>query len=280
MYRLVVSDMDDTFLGHGHRMIPANVEALRRMRELGILFVASSGRPYGTIMNDLAKIPAEILEGSYVISYNGAVINRVGDPVPLTGTALDRPVAEAIWAHGRSLGLCMHAYTLEGGWYVANTNADEAAWLAGFEGVIEHIGPAPETLDFLGGAQVAKLIFESADFAYIQRLGAEFGGSLDRSLVDYTFSSRRYVEFVPAGVNKGTGLVQLAGIMGIDLAETVAVGDAANDLAMIRAAGLGVGVANVTPDVAPFCDVVLATAGCDGAFPELLERYLEPAARS
>lgn len=280
MYKIVVSDMDDTFLGHGHTMIPANVEALRRMRELGILFVASSGRPYGTIMNDLVKIPAEILEGSYVISYNGAVINRIGDPAPLTGTGLDRATAERIWAHGRELGLCMHAYTLEGGWYVANTNEEEATWLAGFEGVIEHIGPAPETLDFAGPSPIAKILFESLDFDYIQQLGAEFGGSLDRSLVDYTYSSRRYVEFVPAGVNKGTGLVELARIMGIDLSETVAVGDAANDLEMIRAAGLGVGVANVTPDVAPYCDVVLETTGYDGAFPELLERYLEPAAQA
>ena len=62
---------------------------------------------------------------------------------------------------------------------------------------------------------------------------------------------------MPAGVDKGSGLVRLAGLISVPIEETIAVGDAANDSAMIRAAGLGVGVANVTPDVAPLCDRVL-----------------------
>lgn len=45
---------------------------------------------------------------------------------------------------------------------------------------------------------------------------------------------------------------------------------------MIKAAGPGVGVANVTDDVRPYCDVVLETAGTEGAFSELIERFLEP----
>lgn len=56
------------------------------------------------------------------------------------------------------------------------------------------------------------------------------------------------------------------------------VGDAANDIDMVRAAGFGVGVANASPDLVPYCDVVLETSAYDGAFPELCERYLEPAA--
>ena len=65
------------------------------------------------------------------------------------------------------------------------------------------------------------------------------------------------------------------GFWGIPVAETIGVGDAANDLEMIQAAGLGVGVANVSDDVRPYCDLVLETIGWDGAFPELVERVLE-----
>ena len=45
---------------------------------------------------------------------------------------------------------------------------------------------------------------------------------------------------------------------------------------LIAAAGLGVGVANVTDDVRPVCDLVLDTTGPDGALPELVERIVEP----
>ena len=54
------------------------------------------------------------------------------------------------------------------------------------------------------------------------------------------------------------------------------MGDAANDLEMIQAASLGVGVANITDDVRPYCGLVLDTHGEDGAFPELVARVLEP----
>ena len=46
MYRLVASDMDETFLAHDHSIPQANIEAIRRMRELGVLFVPASGRSY------------------------------------------------------------------------------------------------------------------------------------------------------------------------------------------------------------------------------------------
>ena len=43
MYKLIASDMDETFLDGAHRIPAANVDALRRLRELGVLFVPSSG---------------------------------------------------------------------------------------------------------------------------------------------------------------------------------------------------------------------------------------------
>ena len=74
MYKLVASDMDETFLDGHHRIPAANLNALRRMRELGVLFVPSSGRPYQSIMANFADIDQELLQGSYVISYNGGFI--------------------------------------------------------------------------------------------------------------------------------------------------------------------------------------------------------------
>ena len=44
--------------------------------------------------------------------------------------------------------------------------------------------------------------------------------------------------------------------------------------AMIEAAGLGVGVANVTDDVRPFCDAVLRASADDGAIAEVVERFI------
>ena len=43
MYRLVASDMDETFLDADHAIPASNLRALKRMRELGVLFVLRAG---------------------------------------------------------------------------------------------------------------------------------------------------------------------------------------------------------------------------------------------
>lgn len=57
-------------------------------------------------------------------------------------------------------------------------------------------------------------------------------------------SERTFFEVLPSGVDKGVAITHLAEHLGISLKRTVALGDYDNDIAMFRAAGLGIAVAN------------------------------------
>ncbi len=276
MYKVVASDMDETFLDHRHQIPAPNLQALARMRELGVLFVPSSGRPYQSIMDNFADVDQSLMEGTYVISYNGAFINRYGDPEPLLATSGDRASIERLYAWGVEHRQALHLYTTSGETYVQFLPPEEQEYLKGFPGCIELDDSVSSLDDFVGDDELMKIIFMDIDFERCHRIGEELAPTLDPDKVAITYSSNRYVEFVPTGVDKGTGLVHLAELLGIPVAETIGVGDAANDLEMIQAAGLGVGVANVSDDVRPHCGLVLETTGWDGAFPELVERVLEP----
>lgn len=276
MYKLVATDMDETFLDHDHQIPEANIRAMQRMKELGVLFVPSSGRWYSSIMDNFAHLDPALLEGSYVISYNGGFINRVGDPNPLTSCGIGRACAEELYALGRELGKCMHVNVADGHVFVCDAPEAERTYLEKISGVT-HFSSAEHTdLSFLDSRDIVKLIFMDPDFEGLQQLGRELEPMARRLGVEITFSSKRYLEFMPAGIDKGYGLKKLAEILGIPMEQVIGVGDSANDLAMIKAAGLGVGVANVTDDVRPYCDAVLESAGDDGAFEELVEKYLEP----
>ncbi|MDO4437708.1 MAG: HAD-IIB family hydrolase [Coriobacteriaceae bacterium] len=276
MYRLVASDMDETFLDASRSVPEANLRALRRMKELGVLFVPSSGRWYSSIMDNFSGEARELIEGSYVLSYNGGFMNRVGDPAPLTTCGISRACAEELYAVGRELGLCMHINVADGHVFVPDADDAERAYLALISGVTHVNSKDHPDLSFLGDRDIVKLIYVNRDFEALQELGETLAPMAERLGVEITFSSKRYLEFMPAGVNKGTGLARLAQMLDIPMSEVIAVGDSANDLSMIQAAGLGVGVANVTDDVRPYCDAVLETTGMDGAFEELVERFLEP----
>ena len=267
MYKIIFSDMDETFLGEGHKIPAPNYEALARMKELGVMFVPTSGRGYFSIMDNFADVDPAIMEGSYVISYNGGSINRVGDPEPITEHHLDHDLANELWAIGYERGMCMHAYTPEAPIYIINLPESERRYLTGLKDLVEIDSP---TLDAY--PVISKVIYCGEDMDEIHRFADEVVAPMLGDKADITFSSGRYLEVVPAGVSKGNGLRELAGMLGIDIADTVAVGDAPNDLEMLKAAGCSVGVANIDDECRPYCDVVLNTKGPDGAFPELLDR--------
>lgn len=55
------------------------------------------------------------------------------------------------------------------------------------------------------------------------------------------------VEVSLPGVNKGEGVQYLCEHLGVDLADTIALGDSANDIEMLSIAGVGVAMGNATP---------------------------------
>jgi len=64
---------------------------------------------------------------------------------------------------------------------------------------------------------------------------------------DFIRSEKVLYELLPKGVSKGAALQKMAGLLGVDMRNTVAVGDYENDVSMIRAAGIGYAVANARP---------------------------------
>ena len=112
----------------------------------------------------------------------------------------------------------------------------------------------------------------NTDHAYLQRIAEEVKDLTTD--MDVSYSSNRYMEVNRKGVNKGVGLQSLCNITGIDIAETIAIGDNYNDLSMIKAAGLGVGVANTVEAMKPKCDYI-TEADCDeGAVGEVIEKFI------
>ena len=268
MYRIVASDMDETFLARDGSVPPANVAAIRSLRAAGCLFVPSSGRPYSSVMDSISSVPAELMEGSYVLSFNGACLNRYGDATPLMTHSLPFEKVSALFDYAATLGVGVHVYELSGVAWGTRLSADERAYVANRLDIRE-LGP--EGVAPLADVPLAKILYVRPDMAYLRSVAAAMPAELLEG-VDITFSSGRYLEFVPRGVNKGAGLAALAGRLGVDMADTVGCGDSDNDLALLQAAGLGVAVANASPELRATADLV-TSADCDeGLLPEVAER--------
>ena len=74
----------------------------------------------------------------------------------------------------------------------------------------------------------------------------------------------RFYDIVRGGIDKGAGLADLCEKMGLSLAEAVAAGDSANDVEMLKAAGLGCCMSNGTDDAKAAADRIIGDVREDG----------------
>ena len=72
------------------------------------------------------------------------------------------------------------------------------------------------------------------------------------------------IECIPRGVDKGEGLKYVAGLYGIPMSQVIAFGDSFNDMAMIKAAGLGIAMGNAKQQVKDIADYITDTNNADG----------------
>ena len=73
---------------------------------------------------------------------------------------------------------------------------------------------------------------------------------------DFIRSEQTLFEILPKGTNKGILLPHFEKILGVKKENIIAIGDYHNDIGMLRAAGLGVAVANAVPEAKAAADLV------------------------
>lgn len=272
MYRIVATDMDETFLALDHTVPQANIDAVLRMRELGVLFVPASGRAYGSIMGSLRHLPSACLQDSYVISYNGGCINRVGEDEPIVSHRIAFQTVKNLFDYAVYAGdIGMHIYTVAGDVWGWNLTKSELAYLDGHMDIRVFEG---DSIGFLRDVPLAKCLYVYEDLDVLHELSLAMDPVLTEGL-STTFSSGRYYEFNPAGVDKGAGLRALAELLDVPLEQTIACGDSANDMAMLEVAGVGVAVSNATPDTVAIADYRARSSCDDGVFAEVLREFIE-----
>lgn len=87
MYKLVALDMDGTLLDPAGEISAANRAAIAAARDRGVTVVLASGRPLAGMRWALDELQMTGLQ-DYVLSFNGALIQQVGNGAVLHAQGL------------------------------------------------------------------------------------------------------------------------------------------------------------------------------------------------
>ena len=268
MYKIIACDLDETLLNDDRSISKRNIDAIHKAKELGVKFVPATGRGFNTVDQTLKELGLYEEENEYVISYNGGAIteNKGSRLLQFEGISFD--LAQTLYQRGLNYNVCIHIYTKDMV-YVYNYNELEKSYLAGRMEITEiH----DDNIHFLKDQEIVKALYMNPDFDYLKQIEEDLKDVTHN--VDVSYSSNRYIEFNHKGVNKGEGLLSLAKLLGIKQEETIAIGDNFNDLSMIKAAGLGVGVQNAIEGIREYCDYLTVATNNESAIAEIIERFI------
>lgn len=270
-YKLIACDLDETLLNDDHFVGNANHDAILKAREeYGVKFVPATGRGFMQIQSELKELELDDLEDEYVISFNGGALSENKGNRLIEFNGLPFAKMKEIFEAGLMFDVCQHVYTPEA-LYVFNLSESEKKRLANLK--LDVIYCQENQVDFLRDTPISKILYQNEDVPYLMSLEKQLKPITEGS-VAISYSSNRYMEFNAIGVDKGQGLLNLVNILGVDIKDTIAVGDNYNDISMLKVAGLAVGANNAVAAVKNICDYVTKADNNEGVVAELIRRFI------
>jgi Cof subfamily protein (haloacid dehalogenase superfamily) len=261
--RLVALDLDGTLVGSDLTIRPRVRDAIARARERGVGVTIVTGRMFAAARPYARDLG---IDGA-IVCYQGAAIYDASSGATLQMTPVRQDVAREVlaWAHERSIHAQCYA---DDRLYVEQINRFSKMYtdLARVEPTL-----VPSLRETFAERPTIKIVLVDDPERATQHLETLRPLLGDRAYL--TRSNAAFVEVLDPRVNKGVALSFVAERYGATLAETMAVGDAWNDLPLLEAAGVGVAMGSGPPELLARADAVVADVAHDGVA-EAIERYV------
>lgn len=247
MIKLIASDMDGTLLDNNSRVPPETFDLIRALEDHGVHFCVTSGRRYDTLCRFFEPVRDQM---DFVASN--------GTQVYVDGQLVDREVysTAALRRLKRAIDMfdCLHLSLFD---HDTDYLLDEVAYyhreLDKDLPNIEHVGvmPGPE-VSIIKASICCDKLDAVMDMAY----------ALQRELGDaFTLapSGSMWIDVVPRGVSKATGLAQVMQAQDMKPQEVMAFGDAMNDYEVLRMVGHPRAMANGRYAIRQIAEKVVGT---------------------
>lgn len=230
-------DLDGTLVRSDNRISQAVIDIVQRLEKEGIAPVIATGRSYEALLPIKEKLGIH----SPVIAYNGAMIVDGRDGSIMSHHTLPEVESRKIIEIARELDYFILAYR-EGEliYEKIRSESEEYGNRITLEGKLVNF----DTLDKLN---LTKFIIIN-DHDKLKPVQDRILGKYHEKLNAF-FSDSRFLEIVPAGIDKGKAVEEVMKLLGGTVEQAMAFGDGFNDLPMLETARWGVVMENALPEL-------------------------------
>jgi Cof subfamily protein (haloacid dehalogenase superfamily) len=269
-FDIVAIDLDGTLLTSDKRLSPEDACALRAACSRGVRIVLATARPprgVRWILDELG-ILANGFQDAVTINYNGALVWDGSTRSPIEHTPLEALTAREIVERARQhhAETMVSVETLD----VWHTDRHDPGLSMETSKLFppDYVGPLDGTL-----AQAVTKLMLIAQPEHISGLRERMSVFESSSRAGVFVTDPHIVQVAAHGVDKGAALARHADRLGIAQSRVLAIGDASNDVGMLRWAGLGVAMANAERAAADAADETLDRTNDDAGVAHALRRF-------
>ena len=267
--RLLFLDLDGTLLNDEKQITPRNREALNIALQRGHAVIIATGRPMKSTMEQAKNLGLD-QPGCYFIAYNGALIYDWAGNAQVYRRTLSIPAVLQLFAQAKKMGVHIQTYDT---WDVlVEPDCDDAEVRRYCQLIRMDYRVVEEISTALTEEPVKCLAINYNEKSGLLAFQSWIRENLSEE-VDCFFSCDQYMEIVPKGMSKGDAVVRLCDMLQVDIADAVAAGDAANDLSMIQAAGIGVAMANGMEEVKAAAQFITKNDNNHDGVAEVVEHF-------
>lgn len=267
----VFSDLDRTLLDKDSHISEANRKTIVSLLDKGICFVPVTGRAYASLPADIKNIPGI----EFCITSNGTSVYRLSDGKAEVKKCIPKGFLKEFFEYFDGLGKCGLEFYYEGRAYVEREFYMDPVVFNQHR--VEYIKSTRTPVDDLrafayeheGELDAICIIAPVGRFEELCKSSRE-----KLKGVYITNSDSLYIEISNPGCGKKNAMLEFCESKGFDINKVVAFGDNDNDTDMLKAAGLGVCVANGTPGCLEAADMITDANDKDG-FAKAMKKITE-----
>lgn len=255
-YRLIFSDLDGTALKDDRTASEKTIRAIEDYQKAGGTFIISTGRMYESVVNnahllglDKINIPICAMDGGIIKE------SKTGKLIALHTMPYEQVAAFA--AECEKLGCYFQIYT-EDKLFVEKENDINRHYCEVSKIKMHVVGKLSDYILKNKLACVKVLVADKGANNYLEYFKDKYDG------IQFFLSWSEYLDGASYEAGKGNALIDLSRHLGIDISQTIAIGDSMNDISMIKAAALGVAVFNADDRLKAHARLIVPSNNDDG----------------
>ena len=266
--RLLFLDLDGTLLNDAKQITHGNKEALERTLQRGHGVIIATGRPLKSALALARRLELD-QPGCYTIAYNGAKVYDWSKQETIFSRTHEIPPVLRVFEKANKMGEHIQTYDSED--VLVEPRGDDEA----VRRYCQMVGMTFRVIDDVrkdlkeNPVKCLAINYEKKDgLLQMQDWIRE-----NMPEMDCFFSCEQFLEIVPKGMNKGEAVKMLCNLLDVEIENAVAVGDAANDLAMLKAAGIGVAMCNGSNEVKAAADYITTRDNNHDGVAEVADKF-------